>query len=126
VTVQLNGGRQIKGGAFVFVVHAASVLRPSGVQDLAGNALDGEFYGLNSASGNGVPGGDYVARLVAFHNIVRPPRTIIGVPHPNDPVGHFAKGKHAATTRSQPIAVQHVVPKVSIAMAHRGSGPGNH
>jgi hypothetical protein len=123
VAVQINGGRQIRGGAFNFIVHAASVLRPSGVQDLAGNALDGEFYGPQSVSGNGVPGGDFVARLIAFHNLVKPPRTIIGFPHPNDPAGHFAKGKRTvAPNRSQPIVVHHAISK----LAAQGAAPRGH
>jgi hypothetical protein len=99
VDVQINGGRPLRGGFFFITVHAASVLRPSGVQDLAGNALDGEFYGPGTASGNGVPGGDFVANLTAIHNTVKPPQTIIGFPHPNDPLGHFAKGKRAVAAR---------------------------
>ena len=98
VAIQINGGRQIKGGAFTFIVHAESVLDPSGVQDLAGNALDGEFYGTGSVSGNGVPGGNFVAKLVAFHDIVEPPKTIIGFPHPNDPSGHFANRRRTAVS----------------------------
>jgi hypothetical protein len=95
VTVQINRGKPLRGGFFTITVHAASVLRPSGVQDLAGNALDGEFYGARTASGNGVPGGDFVANLTAIHNTVKPPQTIIGFPHPNDPFGHFPRGKRA-------------------------------
>src|SRR5262249_24775339 len=56
-------------GFFQIIARSASLLNPSGIQDVAGNALDGEFYGPNSASGNGVPGGDFVANFNNFHNI---------------------------------------------------------
>jgi hypothetical protein len=102
VAVQINHGKPLRGGFFSITVHAASVLRRSGVQDLAGNALDGEFYGAGTASGNGVPGGDFVANLTAIHNTVKPPQTIIGFPHPNDPTGHFAKSKRTGARTSGP------------------------
>src|SRR5262249_11411352 len=91
----INPSRLLRG-FFQIVAHAASVVLPSGIQDLAGNALDGEFYGPASASGNGVPGGDFVANLNDFHNITQPPATVIGFPHPNDPAGHFRTkvGRH--------------------------------
>lgn len=97
VGVVINNGAPIRGGFYNIVARAASVLRRSGIQDLAGNALDGEFYGTGSASGNGVPGGDFVANIDAFHNLIFPPKTVIGFPHPNDPAGLFAT-KPAKTT----------------------------
>ena len=56
--------------------------------------LDGEFYGQQAASGNGVPGGDFVANIKAFHQGTpgfgySGPLTIIGHPHPNDPPAKF-------------------------------------
>jgi hypothetical protein len=97
VAIVINGGQPIRGGFYTITAHAASVLNRSGIQDLAGNALDGEFYGPGSASGNGVPGGDFVANIDAFHNLIFPPKTIIGTPHPNDPAGKFATGTTKAT-----------------------------
>jgi hypothetical protein len=125
VAVQLNGGRQIHGGVFTFTVHTATVLRPSGVQDLAGNPLDGEFYGTGSASGNGVPGGDFVANLTAFHNIVKPPQTIIGFPHPNDPAGRFskAKGSHSHSVVRNATPVRAVLTRVAFPVRGHGHGP---
>ena len=78
-------------GFFQIVARSASVLNPSGIQDVAGNALDGEFYGASSASGNGTPGGDFVANFNNYHLITNLPATVIGYPHPNDPAGHFGK-----------------------------------
>ncbi len=83
VQLQINGGAPIKGGFYLFTAFAKSVLMPSGIQDVAGNALDGEFYGPNTLSGNGVPGGNFVADLDAFHDIILPPATVIGSAQPN-------------------------------------------
>ena len=78
-------------------------MNPSGIRDVAGNALDGEFYGPQSASGNGVPGGNFIANIAAFHNTTFSPGTIIGTPHPNDPGGRFNKGKTKAATTAKPV-----------------------
>jgi hypothetical protein len=127
VTVVFNNGKQIKGGFFLISARSASVLNPSGIQDVAGNALDGEFYGPNSASGNGVPGGDFVAKVRDVH-MGTPgfgntgPLTIIGFPHPNDPAGNFQHGsghpakvvhaKHAIVHRH--ASVRKTTPKPSV------------
>jgi len=97
VDVTINGGKRIRGGFYTITAHAASVLKTAGIQDLAGNGLDGEFYGPRSASGNGVPGGDFVANINAFHNLILAPKTVVGTPHPNDPPARFAKAtrRHA-------------------------------
>lgn len=87
VEAVINHGAYLRGGFYQIIAHAASVVLPSGIQDLAGNALDGEFYGPATATGNGVPGGDLIANLDAIHNVVFPPKTVIGFPHPNDPPG---------------------------------------
>ncbi len=76
-------------GFFQITAISASVVDPSGIQDLAGNALDGEYYGPFSASGNGIPGGNFVANFNNFHNIINPPATVVGFPHPNDPPAGF-------------------------------------
>jgi hypothetical protein len=94
VTVVFNNGAPIKGGYFQIIARAESLLRFSGIQDVAGNPLDGEFYGPQSASGNGVPGGDFVANIKDIHQGTlgfgySGPLTIIGTPQPNDPPGAF-------------------------------------
>ena len=86
VVLTLGKGYAIRGGYYNFVIHSASSILPSGVQDVAGNALDGEFYGF-FPSGNNVPGGDFVARLDAKHNVIFPPRTEVGHSTPNVPPG---------------------------------------
>ncbi|HEX8202561.1 MAG TPA: DUF4394 domain-containing protein, partial [Isosphaeraceae bacterium] len=57
VVVVVSGGRRVVHARFVLQVTAA------GITDLAGNALDGEFTGPSLPSGNGQPGGDFLARL---------------------------------------------------------------
>ena len=119
VVVQFNKGKAIKGGYFTIVARAESALLTSGIQDVAGNASDGEFYGQGSASGNGVPGGDFVANVKDIHQGTpgfgySGPVTIIGTPHPNDPPG-FKVTKHpAATTVQKPVVVTKTKEQVKV------------
>ena len=76
VAVQINGGKVIKGGFYIFTIRDSSDGNSS-VQDLAENHLDGVFYG-SFPSGNGINGSDFVAELQAYHNKVFAPQTIIG------------------------------------------------
>lgn len=95
----VNSGQPIRGGFYDFIIHSASPVMTSGVQDVAGNALDGEFYGY-FPSGNKVPGGDFHARLDAVHNIIFSPTTVIGNSTPNVPPG----------TVQPPVFIKTVVP----------------
>jgi hypothetical protein len=115
VAVVFNNGAFNKGGYFRIIAHAASLIFPSGIQDLAGNALDGEFYGQQSASGNGVPGGDFVANVKAFHQNTpgfgySGPLTILGFPHPNDPAGNFPP----TTKKTKTVRVHSKTPHVKV------------
>ena len=69
VTLQFNGGKYLRGGHYFFTVHSVSPTDLTGVRDIAGNALDGEFYGY-FPSGNNAPGGDFIAELDAVHHTV--------------------------------------------------------
>jgi large repetitive protein len=91
VTLTINGGQPIRGGHYLFTIHSKSSALSSGVQDLAGNALDGEFFGF-FPSGNNVPGGDFVARIYAVHNRILPPMSVIGNGSPVVPPGTPALG----------------------------------
>jgi hypothetical protein len=102
VTVVFNNGAFLRGGFFQIIARSANDVGAAGIQDVAGNALDGEFYGPASASGNGVPGGSFVANVTAIHNGNSGPITIIGFPHPNDPAGQF-KNTHGKTDPSAPL-----------------------
>ena len=82
VALQINGGRRIKGGFnFNFTIFTSSPSNQSGgVQDVAGNGLQGEFFG-RFPTGNGFPG-NLNARLIAFHNEVLPAATLVGTASP--------------------------------------------
>jgi large repetitive protein len=77
VVLTIDQGHSIRGGFYIFLIRSARPDLVSGVQDVAGNALDGEFYGF-FPSGNRVPGGDFVAELDAIHNRIFAPKTVIG------------------------------------------------
>jgi hypothetical protein len=88
VPVVINNGKPLRGGKYVFTV------RSGGVRDVAGNALDGEFYGVFS-SGNNVPGGDFVARLDAIHRLITARPDGCRPRQPRHPAGHEAvPGSH--------------------------------
>jgi hypothetical protein len=121
VILTVNSGQPIRGGFYTFTIHSASPVKVSGVQDIAGNALDGEFYGF-FPSGNHVPGGDFVANLDAVHNIIFAPGTKIGHATPNVPPGTIplpvfiptqvpGKGPvHAAAVKASATKAASVVP----------------
>jgi Bacterial Ig-like domain len=85
-TLTINHGGYIKGGWYFFTVFSTSPTNVTGLQDIAGNGLDGEFYGY-FPSGNNVPGGNYVAQLTAIHHTIFAPSTIIGRATPVSPPG---------------------------------------
>ncbi|MFO0890816.1 MAG: Ig-like domain-containing protein [Isosphaeraceae bacterium] len=85
-SVVINDGRAMRGGHFLFTARSLSGAYLNGIQDIAGNALDGEFYGY-FPSGNNVAGGDFVAELDSVHNVVYAPRSVIGSATPVSPPG---------------------------------------
>ncbi|MDG3006020.1 Ig-like domain-containing protein [Paludisphaera mucosa] len=91
-TVQFNGGAGIRGGKYLFQIRSVDPSNLSGVQDIAGNALDGEFYGF-FPSGNHVNGGDFVAQLDAIHHTISPPQSQVGTATPISPPGRPATGR---------------------------------
>jgi hypothetical protein len=86
VNLSANGGHYIKGGWYFFTVRSASLENTSGIRDIAGNALDGEFYGY-FPSGNNIRGGDFVAQLTAIHHTIYAPSTVVGRGSPVSPLG---------------------------------------
>jgi hypothetical protein len=86
VTLSLNRGQPIRGGFYDFTIRSVSPKDLSGIQDIAGNALDGEFYGY-FPSGNNRPGGDFVAELDTVHHIIFAPNTVVGRATPVSPPG---------------------------------------
>ena len=112
-TLSINGGRYIPGGTYLFTVKSVSPSDLTGVQDIAGNALDGEFYGF-FPSGNNQPGGNFVAELNAVHHEIFAPATVIGRATPVSPPGTpAARHDSPANRQSQ---------QVSQSPANRGPG----
>jgi hypothetical protein len=94
-TVQFNGGQGIRGGRYAFRALSVDPSNLSGVQDIAGNALDGEYYGY-FASGNNVNGGDFAAYLDAIHRTIYPASSQVGTATPVSPPGRPATGRTIA------------------------------
>jgi hypothetical protein len=92
VDIQINRKKYLPGGHYVLIIHSKDPL-----VDVAGNALDGEFYNT-FPSGNNLVGGDFVARLDSIHSIVSPPRTIVGPASPVNPPGAPGKGQRLPVT----------------------------
>ncbi len=89
VVLTINDGRQLRGGIYTFTILSGG--GPTGIRDVAGNALDGEFYGF-FPSGNNIPGGNFVAGLNAVHHTIFAPKTLIGHATPVSPPGTPATG----------------------------------
>ena len=113
VAVVIDGAqRQLRGGAPYTLT-----IRSGGIRDIAGNALDGEFYGF-FPSGNNKPGGDFVARLDAIHRQIFAPGTIIGSASPLSPPG-FKPHSHKLT---QIVIPPRALPStLAAATTHAGS-----
>jgi hypothetical protein len=75
IALTFNGGKAIRGGFYTFTILSGAGV--NGVRDIAGNALDGEFYGF-FPSGNGIPGGNFVAELDAIHQKIFAPKSTVG------------------------------------------------
>jgi hypothetical protein len=80
VTGVINNNLKLRGGVYTFT------LTSGGVTDVAGNALDGEFYGY-MPSGNGQRGGDFVAVIDTVHARILSPKPMNGFGTPNVPPG---------------------------------------
>ena len=106
IIIGFNGGAILKGGFYTFTIRSTSK-GASGVQDIAGNLLDGEFTG-GFPSGNGIVGGDFVAMLDAYHNKVFAPQTVVGTANVGNngqggnPVGAPHSGVHTPVTHRRP------------------------
>ncbi|MDB5352698.1 MAG: Alkaline phosphatase [Planctomycetota bacterium] len=77
VTLTFNHGRKLKYGVYTFIA------RSGGIRDVAGNALDGEFYG-RFPTGNGHPGGDFAATLASHQRVARAPGTATATVKPTE------------------------------------------
>ena len=93
IKVVFNRGRTVRGGNYSIVIRSGS--SDLGVHDVAGNALDGNFYGT-FPTGDGIPGGNFAASIATFHKHI----TLAPVPFED---GYVAPGKAviAQTTRAK-------------------------
>lgn len=80
VTLTLNRGRKIGREHFGFLI------RSEGITDVAGNALDGEFFG-KFPSGNGQAGSNFAAALLTTGTQVFPPQPVGSFAFPDTPAG---------------------------------------
>jgi hypothetical protein len=81
VTLLINDGRQLRGGNYTFTIFAGN--GGTGVRDLAGNPLDGVFYGVFPSGNNNFGGSNFVAELNAVHHLIFAPKTTVGFASPN-------------------------------------------
>ena len=72
VNVVFNKGHSMRGGKYEVVIDSGAGDR--GIHDVAENALDGDYYG-RFPTGDGLPGGNFVATIETFHN-----KVLAGVP----------------------------------------------
>ncbi|WP_337175574.1 Ig-like domain-containing protein [Paludisphaera sp.] len=94
-TLTINDGRGIRGGRYSFRILSVDPSNLTGVRDVAGNALDGEYYGY-FPSGNNVNGGDFAAYLDAIHRTILPAQGQVGRATPVSPPGRPATGRFIA------------------------------
>ncbi len=73
VTIQFYQGRELRGGLYTLTIDSGD--SNNGIQDVAGNAMSGDFYGT-FPTGDGLSGGNFVALISAFHNKVYGPMPV--------------------------------------------------
>jgi hypothetical protein len=109
VTVTINNGKKLGGGTYTLVIHSG------GIRILAGAPLDGLYYGA-FPSGDGIPGGNFVAQINFLHHKVSAPKTFIGTakpiqgapPLPSSTAKAASKFKAASLAPAQAVQVQSV------------------
>jgi hypothetical protein len=99
VTLHINHGKYLRGGHYFLQIRSISPKDLTGIQDIHGNALDGEFYGF-FPSGNNVPGGDFIAELDAVHHTIFAPGTVVGTATPVSPPGTRPSNTTIPTVRA--------------------------
>ena len=68
-TVVFENGKLLRGGDYTVVIDSGT--GNAGNEDNAGKAISGNFYGT-FPSGDGRPGGDFVALIATIHDVVEP------------------------------------------------------
>lgn len=112
VTVTINRGRALRGGIYTFTIISG------GIRDIAGNSLDGEFFG-RFPSGNGLPGGNFVAGLNTVHNRIFPPVPLDSTVSPIPSQGATARARKAAKSSAALSAHDSALPSINVAKASR-------
>ncbi len=142
LTIAIDNGTALGSGRFLLTIDSADgagTLSGNGLRDVAGNALDGEFYGY-FGSGNNKPGGDFVIGLQGSQQKVfttwqapngdASPKHPLGTPNAGKkhtvvvPHKSALKAAHAAAVRvvARAATPQGVLP-VSKTNNHRAHGP---
>ncbi len=97
VHVVFNKGHSMRGGNYAVIINSGT--GDKGIQDVAGNALDGNYYG-KFPSGDGLAGGNFVATIATFHNRVLPGIPILdGYVPPSSAVDPPAGSSKTGTTK---------------------------
>ncbi len=107
VNAVFNHGHAVRGGSYLIVIDSGT--GDNGVQDVAGSALDGNFYGT-FPTGDGLAGGNFAAAISTFHNDV----TLAPVPVRD---GYVAPG---AVTIDPPSSVAKTAKKVRLVESKAG------
>ncbi len=120
VSVVFNNGHTVRGGRYLIVIDSGS--GDNGVHDIAGNALDGNFYGT-FPSGDGLAGGAFAASIDTFHkNIVLPPVPFrdgyVPPSKATDPPAHSKTAKTVQHTVRSTVKAKPVSQSVKPAHAH--------
>ena len=107
VGIDMAGGANVPAGMYQVSAFAAGASHTSGIADLAGNALDGQFYG-SLPSGNGHPGGDFTISLPTNYNTLPANPPVVGPAAVGSPQGNNATGKHHnVTPHAKPARAAH-------------------
>lgn len=99
VTAVINNGHALRGGTYLLTI------KSRGLRDVAGNALDGDFFGF-FASGDQRPGGDFVAVLDTIHRTIFPPSPQDSSATPNVPAGSRPPVTTFAKAASQSASIR--------------------
>jgi hypothetical protein len=108
VVLTFNHGRPLRSGTYTVTILSGT--GATGARDVAGNALDGEFYGT-FPSGDGTPGGNFVARLESSGHRVLAPSTVVGTVSPRGRREHVGTGFQARGRATKSMAAN-LVPSV--------------
>ncbi len=106
VTVVFNHGKTVRGGRYLIVIDSGT--GDNGIQNIAGDALDGNFYGT-FPSGDGLPGGNFAASIATYHhNIVLAPVPVLD--------GYVSPGSAVIDPPAPNIATKAIINRSTTAM----------